>query len=648
MSKRLYAAAAAALLIFTVRVHAGYSRTQDFRLPTAEEKAMKSVDFAPGAPAAILEWVRVDDDTNSFSAEYVRMKIFSEDGKKFADIEVPYSPGYPYYGRVDGIDARTIHPDGTIVPFKGKVYDKMLYKAGRSAVKAKTFSIPDVQPGDVVEYRFTRRWSEQMLLPTNWNVQFEIPMLKAKLILRPYDSGGEYASFFTYIGLPAGKVPTRMTDRFELELENIAPYVEESYAPPEYMLRSHVNFYYTYSRLSPAEFWEAEPKKISKRVEDFLGRAGDAKAIAAKLAGADPKTTAKNIYAHVQGFRNYSYELEKTEQEMKKESITAAKNVADVLKKSAGYDEELNRAFVALARAAGLQADVVRVSSRDAFFFSNKIADADQLNDEVAIVMIDGQPLLLDPGVPHAPFGTLSWEKTNVPGVRVTKGQPAQWVMTPQGKPEDAVIHRSADLKIDGENLTGKVVVTWTGQEALVRRLRTLTDAEAERTKTYEDSAKRWFAAGATVKLAKLDGATTFDGPLVATFDVTLPNMVSAAGSRTVVPLSVFAANAANPFAPTTRKHAIYFEYPRSAQDEVKLTIPDDLEISAVPKPVKMNAGTFGYTNEAKAEGQSVSYKRSTFVNVMLVEAKNYGPLRNFYSSMLTADQEPIVLVAKE
>ncbi|HYR28163.1 MAG TPA: transglutaminase-like domain-containing protein, partial [Thermoanaerobaculia bacterium] len=440
-----------------------------------------------------------------------------------------------------------------------------------------------------------------------------------------------------------------VADRFELELENIPAYVEESYAPPEYMLKPHVDFYYSYSRLSAEQFWEAEPKNITKKVEDFLGRDGDAKAIAAKLVGADPKTTAKNIYAHVQGFRNYSYELEKTEQEMKKESISAAKNVADVLKKSAGYDEELNRAFVALARAAGLQAEVVRVAPRDTVFFSNKIADGDQLNDEVAMVTIGDETLLLDPGVPHAPFGTMSWEKTNVPGVRIVgKGKPAQWVMTPQGKPEDALTRRTADLKIDGENLTGKVVVTWTGQEALRRRLRTLTDAEAERTKNYEDIAKRWFADGATVKLASLEGATTFDGPLVATYDVTLPNMVSAAGSRTVVPLSVFAANAANPFAPTTRKHAMYFEYPRATQDEVKLTLPDDLKLSAVPVPVVMNAGTFGYTNEVKAAGQTLTYKRATFVNVMLVEAKNYGPLRNFYSAMLTADQEPIVLVAKE
>lgn len=648
MLQRLCAVAAVAFCFAAVNVHAGYSKTQDFRLPTAAEKAMTGVESAPGAPAAILDWVRIDDDTASYSSEYKRIKVFSDDGKKYGDIELSYMPGYPIYGRITNIDARTIRPDGTIVPFTGKIYEKVVVKVGRQALKAKTFSLPDVQPGSIIEYRFTRHWSDAMLFNTNWSVQHEIPVLRAKLTLKPYDSNGEYASFFTFLGLPAGKRPVKVENRFELELENIPPYVEESYAPPEQLLKAYVNFYYTSSRLAAAEFWKAEPKNISKRIEDFLGKAGEAKAHAQRLAGADPHATAKNIYAYVQTFRNYSFELEKTEQEMKKESISNARNVNDVLKKSAGSRDDINRAFVAIARAAGLQADAVRVAPRDTFFFSEKLADAEQMNGEIAVVKIGESLLYLDPGTPHAPFGTLSWEKTNVPGIRVSKGTEPLWVMTPQSTPESATTKRTADLTIDGETLTGKVVVTYTGQSALARRLRVLADDETERTKDFEDEAKRWFADGASVKLASLTGAAKFDEALVATYDVTLPNLVSAAGSRTVVPMSVFAANRKNPFAPTTRTHPIYYHYPHTEEDEVTLRLPETLKVSAVPPASKLNAGTFAYTSEVKADAQSVTLKRKMLVNVMLIEAKSYNPLRTFYSTVLTADQQPLVLVAKE
>ena len=647
MIRLRHALAVLFLVVPAVTLHAGFSRTQDFRPATEAEKALKSVDSAPGAPAVILDWIRIDDDPQSFSAEYMRIKVLTDEGKKYGDVEVVYLPSYPFNGRVTEISARTIRPDGTIVPFDGKVYDKVVFKVGRSAVRAKTFSLADVQPGSILEYRFVRRWSQQVLFNTSWTIQHTIPMLHAKLTLRPYDSKGELASFFSYLGLPPGKMPVKHNDRYELELENMAAHQEESFAPPAEQLKAYVNFYYTSSRVQPAEFWSVESHTTSKRVEEFISRSGEAKALAAQLAGATPRETAKKIYARVQKMRNYNFEVEKSDQELKKEPIVAARNAGEVLKREAGTQEELNRAFVAIARAAGLDAAAVRVAPRDRSFFSQALPDPDQMRGEVAVVTLDGQPVYLDPGTPHAPFGTISWEKSAVPGYRVTKGAP-EWLTLPPAGASTSTMKRTADLKIDGDTLAGTVVTTFSGQEALVRRLRSLNEDEEERKKAFEEEARRWFADGASVKLARLTGIDSFDEPLVAAFDVTLPNLVSSAGSRTVVPMSVFAASAKNPFAPATRTHPIYFEYPRTEDDEVKISIPDTLRVVAVPPPSDLKAGALGYRSEAKAEANSARFTRTMFVNAMLVDAKHYGPLRTFYSAALTADQKPLILVAKE
>ena len=79
----------------------------------------------------------------------------------------------------------------------------------------------------------------------------------------------------------------------------------------------------------------------------------------------------------------------------------------------------------------------------------------------------------------------------------------------------------------------------------------------------------------------------------------------------------------------------------------MKLTVPETLKVSAVPPPSTLNAGSLGYSSEMTSDAQSVTLKRKFFVNVMLIEAKNYNPLRNFYSAVLTADQKPVVLVNK-
>ena len=649
MSPRLQSLAAAVFLILALDAHAGYSRTQDFRPATPQELAMKGVDSMPGAAAAILDWVRIDDDQNSFSADYYRIKVFTDEGKKWADVEVPYLRGYPYFGRVSEIEARTIRPDGTVVPFDGKVYDKVVVKTRGLKVHAKTFHLADVQPGSILEYRYVRRWSQSVLMGTSWSIQHDIPLLHAKLMLKPYDSKGEYSTFFTYSGLPAGKAPVRVpSGGFELELQDIPAFQYEPYSPPEPQLRAYVNFHYTTSRLRPEQFWPSQATMWSKTVEDFIGKPDAVRKVAVTLSGSGDRDTANAIYAYVQKLRNYSFESPKTEQELSTQSIKAARNAADVLKNGAGFGDELNRTWVALARAAGLQANVMRVAPRNSFFFSKEILDGEQLSGEIAVVTLDGKQITLDPGTPGAPFGIVSWEKTNTPGILIARGAEPQWTVSRDLDPKDALIRRVADLKVSDDTLTGKVVVTFSGQQALRHRLGSIGDEEAARRKELEEQVRAWFADGSSVTLQSLTGIDAYDQPVVATFDVTLPNLVSTAGTRTLVPLSVFETRAPNPFAPGTRRNAIYFEHPQTTEDEVTIAIPETLRVFAVPPPSNLDGGALGYRNEATASGTAVTYKRSMFIDAMLVDAKNYGALRNFYSAVKTADEKPLVLVAKE
>ncbi len=631
-----------ALLALATQLHAGYSKTQDFRPATAEELAMKSAPSAPGASAAILDWVRVDDDKESISAEYVRIKVFSEEGKKYGDIEVAYFPNWPYRERVTDVQGRTIRPDGTVVPFDGKIYDKVVFKGGGLTLRAKTFSLPDVQPGSIIEYRFNRRWSINMLTNTHWAVQRDIPLLHAKLTLKPYDSGGEFGSFFTYQGLPAGKLPVKVRDVYELELDNMPALLREDYAPPEGELTARVNFYYTSSRIRPEEFWNIQPGEWNKEIEKFVSTAPPSAPHAAPAE--QQREELRKIYAQVQGLRNLSFEEEKSEQELNREKIRDAKNAPDVVKKGYGYRDDLTRAFVSLARAAKFEADVVRVAPRDERFFSNKIPDADQMSTEIALVTVGGQPLYLDPGTPGAPFGHVSWEKTSTPGIRMSKKAGPSWITVPGGTPGQTVARRNADLRLNGDTLEGTVSVVWSGQEALTRRLRGLNDDEAARKKALEDEVKGWFPDGATATLKEVVGHKSFDDTMKATFDVALPNAVSRAGSRVVVPISIFAAKAKNPFAPTTRTHSIVFPYARGEEDEVKLTLPDGLAPSALPAPVTANAGSVTYRNETKLDGRQIVFTRSMVLDTLFVDAKYYGALRKFFSAMSTADTRPLVL----
>jgi hypothetical protein len=649
MNRRTPVLCAVVSLLFSTTAFARYHKTQEFRPATPEELKMTSVAGAPGAAAAILDWVRIDNDLEATTAEYFRIKIFSEDGKKQGDVEVKFTPGYPLWGGVSDIQARTIKPDGTIIPFTGKIYDKTVVKIGHHAVKAKTFSLPDVQPGGIIEYRYTRRWTNQFVFNTYWGVQQDIPVVHSAFTLYPYTQG-EFSSMFTFVGLPAGKVPTKAgSDRYELTLDNMPALREERFAPPEETLRARVNFFYLSSDTKPEKFWEKQPAVFAKEMESFIGRSKTADAVAKKLAAenSDRRVLLEKVYAHVQSLRNFSFEESKSEQEIKRQDLTESKNVEEVLRKGSGFSHELNRAFVAIARAAGFEADTVRVAPRDEIFFSDKLPDAYQMDGEIAVVDFEGKPIHLDPGTPLAPFGIVSWEKTAVAGIRVAKGgKSTTWGDTPGQDAALAHTSRVADLRIEEDALVGTITATFVGQEALVRRLRTVNDDEAARKKSLEDEIKAWFPDGATLTLKSLTGDATSDTNLVATYDVVLPNIVSGAGSRVLVPLSVFRTTAKNPFAPTTRTHPIYFPYSNTEQDVVKLTLPEGMTAVTIPPATDLKGGVLGYSASTTRKGNEVTYTRKSNVNVMFIPVGNYAQLRNFFNAIGTADAQQLVLTS--
>ena len=630
----------AAVLFFTVLPSfAREPRVDDFRAATPEELAMKALPFAPGAPAVILDWVQWHDDVDSRESEYVRIKILSEEGKKYGDVEIPY---IPLVTNLDNLEARTTKADGTVVPFTGKTYEKLIVKTGGVRVISKTFSLPDVQPGSIVEYRYTLVTRDEVLRSTKFTVQRELPVVRETLWLRPYKG---VTSFFIHRGLPPGKKPAMTGDHYELVLENIPGFEREQFAPPDGEVKPVVNFFYTVESIDPDTFWKRHGKELTTAIEEFISgdpapiHSAAAEAIAG-AATADEKL--RKLYAVTQKVRNLAFKGEKTSAEERK--LRDNHSAQDVLRNGYGYSGEITRLFVALARSAGFEASSVRVASRNDAFFSKQLPIPTQLDNEVALVKTGGKDLVLDPGTPDAPFGVVAWQKGHVPGLKLAKKQDASWFQTPELAATDALITRKAVLHVDGESLKGKATVTYKGQEALVRRLVNHNDDEAATKKSLETTTKGYFPEGAVVTLTKVSGMKNADPQIVAEYDVELPNAGSFAGSRTMIPLSVFHANAKNPFAPTERRAPVYFEYPSIEEDDVTLEMPPHYAVETLPHPGDLDAGAIVYATRYTNDEAAVHFTRRVVVDSMFISRDKYAALRTVYGKITSADQEQVVL----
>ncbi len=321
--------------------------------------------------------------------------------------------------------------------------------------------------------------------------------------------------------------PKSEKGRVELDLVDIPAFQEEEYSVPEETIRTSVDFFIINDKIkNDEEFWKLESQEWQKGVDAFLGKPGRLDAAAREIVGdaADPMERLKRIYARVQGLRNLSYEKGLTRRQMKEQKIKDNRKVADVLERGFGVRSDLTRTFVALARAAGLTAEVVRVTARDNKIFRyNYLSFYGQLDSEVATVKVGDKVLAFDPATPFCPFGLVYWSRTNSAALRVADTGPI-FFSIPVFPPDMALTQREFALTLDLQgNLAGTVTTTYTGQEALVRRLNYIHDDDAARREALEKELGELLPMGASAKLTGVENIDNNAPSLITHYEVSSP-----------------------------------------------------------------------------------------------------------------------------
>ncbi len=621
-----------------------------FQPVSPDELKMTSEPKAPGAPAIILyrEVNRDDRGQTAHEDVYFRIKILTEEGRKYADIEIPF---FKEQGNVVTLHARTIKPDGTIVPFSGKAFDKMIVKARGVKYMAKTFTLPDVQVGSILEYYYTTDLSEYTLFNSRWILSDELFTKNAKFSLHPYTS--DYAPIsvrWLWNQLPPGTAqPEESPDHIvHLQASNIAAFQTEDYMPPENEMKARVDFVYSddFADREADKYWKRLGKKRNDQLESFIGkRKAMEEAVASVVAAGDsPEVKLQKIYARVQQIRNTSYELEKTEQEQKRDKEKPIENVEDVWKRQYANGQQLTWLFMGMARAAGFEAAGVWVSERQNYFFFKQSMDGRRLDSNVVSVKLDGKDVFFDPGAIFTPFGMLPWYETGVTGLKLDK-EGGSWIQTPLPFPNESEVQRKAELKLNetGE-LEGKLTVTYTGLEAARRRVELRLSDATERKKYLEDDVREAIPIACDVELTNQPEWSTSSPKLVTEFSLKVTGWISAAGRRALLPVGLFAAPEKHLFDHTDRVHPVYFQYPFQRSDDISIDMPLGWQISTVPEERKVDAKVIKYSLDAKNDKGTLHLNRVLSVDVLLLPKENYAALRKVFQLVRTGDEQQVML----
>ena len=628
---------------------------------TDAERKLSAPVVDKNAGAEALFWrVHVTDELLGGSElqrvlhHYVRLKVFNEEGKKqAATTEIAYADRTS----IMAVAGRTIKPDGSIVELDNSaVHDRDVVRLGRRRVKVKSFAMPGVEPGAIVEYRWKEIQHRPRLMYLRLQFQREFPVQKVTYFVKPLSS--DYSAGYRMSVWPFNCQPTPMKlerDGFNsTTLENVPAFREEPMMPAEANVRPWMLIFYNDGKKrEPDKYWTQVGKDAWDELKRALKSNDEIRQAAQKAIEGTPENEKvlrliRYLRANFRGLwdRNVT-DAERTRvlKQLEKDRLRTA---AEIFKSGIGTPNELNTLFATLASEVGLEARPALVANRSDVTFVREMVDLYFLSNIDMAVKLGEEWKLFDVSTRRLPPHMLGWTEEGVQALLSDPKTPT-FIQSPVSAPGDSTSARTAKLALSADGtLEGSVEEFYSGHTASDRRGDFDGQSEAQqREEVKEDLLRRY--PNAEVSEIRVENADNSEQLLKVQYCIRIPGYAQRTGRRLFFQPVFFQRGIAPLFAAAERKYDVHFRYAWKEFDSVRITLPEGFELDNAENPGSMNFGKPG----AYVLNMSTGANREFICTRELVFGNNggiffpqaaYGQLKTVFDEIRRRDNHSISL----
>jgi hypothetical protein len=571
---------------------------------------------------------------------HVRIKILNKEGLRWADAQIAL------YHRGSG-EERVMNFKGSTYNLEnGKLVESEVSKDGmfkekfNKNINLLKFTFPNVKEGSVLEYSYTIS-SEFIFNFPDWQFQKDIPTRHS-----------EFWAFIPEFCIYEKYMQGYLTPQYEVKqktgtdfnstahhwiMKDVPAFKEEPLMTSEDDYKSKINFAISHLKYASGRVeeimgsWEKLCRDLNDS-EDF-GKVITGSAflkdkvdeVTAGITGDKEKATA--IYNYLAG----TVEWDGTEDKY-------ADNVRKVLENKKGTAADINLMLASMLKKAGLDVDMVLLSTRDHGFIRQSFPMEKQFNYVICRAKIGDSFVLIDATDRYLPFGVLPSRCLNGQGLIVSKVNRG-WISLESKTKAKTVV--SADLRLSPEgSLKGKVHYNYYGY-----------DAASTRRVYYREGEQKYFQAVSANKTWEIESSSiknTTDVllPVIESHEIVIPSHASVSGSQIYINPFITPILDENPFKNDNREYPVDYGNLIEETRMVKLVIPEGYAPEEVP-PNKVlalpeNGGRFLYS--VNVTGNVLTFTTTLQINKSLFVQTEYPILKEFYNQMLAKQNEQLVL----
>jgi len=626
------------------------SQIREITFGEIPKEDLEMAEYAPdpSADAVVLEnhastTMRTGEKIIVSTDCHIRIKIINTDGLDYANVEMPYGSD----DRILGLRAASYNlEEGETV--QNLVDRKSVYYENTSRYRnTLRFSIPNVRPGTVIEYKYTLESPDYFSLYT-FKFQEEIPVRRCNYRV-------EFPGYFEYKFVTGGDFRNIIHRRDQERVlfggstvegfvgtwigNNIRAYREEPFSTGSNDYVAHIGFELSKIDIPGYYFKDISPtyQKLSEKMLDrsdfgaYIEKSSVVrkKAEELKAEGGSETDIVRRIYAYVSDYMMWNGYYDYTS------SATMAKVVDD----ARGTSGDINLMLLAMLRIAGIEADPVILSTRENGLLNPFFAILGRFNHVIVSARADGVGCLIDATDPVRPFNMLPEECLNGQGWIINRWG-GSWIDLTNGEHYGESVSMEMEMDEKG-SLTGRAVNVYESYDAWhVRKFCSLQGEEA-----YRDS-RQAEKSGWKISTLELENLPELEKPVIERISLAVPAAGETGDGFIYLNPFLDGRVESNEYYSEERISVIDLACPASEKYSFTITIPEGWTVAELPQSVnmRMEGGGAGFIYNITAEGRRIKLDSEiTFTTVRFLPEK-YNTIRNFWSSIIRKQAEVVIL----